>query len=69
LLINLFGQYHRHDSAAAPRNRESKMKKYWLASTVLVAGTSTAFAGGMEVSRFNPGFMFQGGNYAELSVR
>ena len=44
------------------------MKKYLLASTVLVAGTSTAFAGGMEVGRFNPGFMFQGGNYAELSM-
>jgi len=45
------------------------MKQFLLASTVLVAGTSTAFAGGMEVGRFNPGFMFQGGNYAELSVR
>ena len=44
------------------------MKQFLLASTVLVAGTSTAFAGGMEVGRFNPGFMFQGGNYAELSM-
>ena len=45
------------------------MKQFLLASTDLVAGTSTAFAGGMEVGRFNPGFMFQGGNYAGLSVR
>ena len=45
------------------------MKQFLLASTVLVAETPTAFAGGMEVGRFNPGFMFQGGNYAELSVR
>lgn len=44
------------------------MKQILLASTVLVAGTSTAFAGGMEVGRFNPGFLFKGGNYAELSV-
>jgi len=45
------------------------MKQFLLASTVLVAGTSTAFAGGMEVGRFNPSFMFQSGNYVELSVR
>jgi long-subunit fatty acid transport protein len=45
------------------------MKQILLASTILVAGTSTAFAGGMEVGRFNPSFMFQSGNYAELSVR
>lgn len=38
------------------------------ASTALVLGTLSAQAGGIERSAFNPGFLFEKGNWAEFSL-
>jgi hypothetical protein len=45
------------------------MKKILISGVSLFGlGASMATAGGMEVGRFSPGFMFEGGNYAEMSI-
>ncbi len=43
------------------------MKKIFAATTALVVGTLSAQAGGIERSAFNPAFMYEQGNYFELS--
>lgn len=43
------------------------MKGLLAATTALTLGTITAQAGGIERNTFNPGFLFENGNYFELS--
>lgn len=43
------------------------IRTIFAATTALVVGTLSAQAGGIERSAFNPGFLFEAGNYFELS--
>ena len=44
------------------------MKKTYLGSAAIIAlSASSAFAGGIERSVFSPAFLFESGNYADLS--
>ena len=48
---------------------EETMKKLLiLSASVASMSASMAAAGGMEVGRFSPAFMFESGNFAELSI-
>ena len=46
----------------------AKLTKFLGGTALAVFGATTASAGGMEVGRFNPAFMFEAGNYAEVSI-
>ena len=46
----------------------AKLTKFLGGTALAVLGATTASAGGMEVGRFNPAFMFEAGNYAEVSI-
>lgn len=45
-----------------------KITKLLGGTALAVVGATSAHAGGMEAGRFNPAFMFESGNYAEISI-
>lgn len=45
----------------------AKLTKLLGGTALAVLGATTASAGGMEVGRFDPGFLYETGNYAEVS--